>query len=56
MLLTDMASGHQIAAGRSDHFRQMAQFWAFADWSIAQGTNRGEQNGAAADRREAELP
>jgi oligopeptidase B len=42
MLLTDMASGHQIAAGRSDQFRQMAQFWAFADWSIAQGANRGE--------------
>jgi oligopeptidase B len=56
MLLTDMASGHQIAAGRSDQFRQMAQFWAFADWSIAQGANRGEQNDVAADRREAELP
>ncbi len=32
----DMAAGHQSAAGLSDQFNQMALFWAFAEWSLAQ--------------------
>ena len=35
MLLTDMAAGHQSSSGRSDQFRQMARFWAFADACLA---------------------
>jgi oligopeptidase B len=30
----DMAAGHQSASGLSDQFRQMALFWAFADYSL----------------------
>lgn len=30
----NMAAGHQSAAGLSDQFKQMALFWAFAEWAV----------------------
>lgn len=34
LFLTDMTAGHQAASGRSDQYRQIALFWAFAERSL----------------------